>query len=97
MATTARRAADDALHARVLSHLTQLARLPRLSECAARGSRFAAGALLSDPRLARRSSGAAERGLLRLGALTLLLLPCIWMAGAAFTPTLERLAHPLSL
>jgi multiple sugar transport system permease protein len=46
---------------------------------------------------ARRSSGAAVRGLLRFVALAMLLLPCIWMAGAAFTPTLERLAHPLAL
>ncbi|MGF6546225.1 multiple sugar transport system permease protein [Paraburkholderia youngii] len=46
---------------------------------------------------ARRSSGAAVRGLLRVVALAVLLLPCIWMAGAAFTPTLERLAHPLAL
>jgi multiple sugar transport system permease protein len=46
---------------------------------------------------ARRSSGAAVRGLLRLGALAVLLLPCVWMVGAAFTPTLERLAHPLAL
>ncbi|MFT4067506.1 MAG: carbohydrate ABC transporter permease [Paraburkholderia sp.] len=47
--------------------------------------------------VARRSSAAAARGLLRLAALTVLLLPCVWMAGAAFTPTLERLAHPLAL
>ena len=33
--------------------------------------------------------------LLRAAALILLLLPCIWMLGAAFTPTLERLDHPL--
>ncbi|KXU85600.1 sugar ABC transporter permease [Paraburkholderia monticola] len=46
---------------------------------------------------ARRSSGAAVRGLLRLAALAVLLLPCVWMAGAAFMPTLERLAHPLAL
>ncbi|MGF6296958.1 multiple sugar transport system permease protein [Paraburkholderia sp. WC7.3g] len=25
------------------------------------------------------------------------MLPCVWMVGAAFTPTLERLAHPLAL
>ncbi|WP_176061256.1 carbohydrate ABC transporter permease [Paraburkholderia sp. BCC1876] len=35
--------------------------------------------------------------LLRIIALILLLLPCIWMVGAAFTPTLERLDHPLLL
>ena len=35
--------------------------------------------------------------LLRAAALILLLLPCIWMLGAAFTPTLERLDHPLAL
>ncbi len=35
--------------------------------------------------------------LLRATALILLLLPCLWMLGAAFTPTLERLDHPLAL
>jgi ABC-type glycerol-3-phosphate transport system permease component len=34
---------------------------------------------------------------LRLVALALLLLPCLWMAGAAFMPTLERLDHPLRI
>lgn len=34
---------------------------------------------------------------LRIVALALLLLPCAWMAGAAFMPTLERLDHPLRL
>lgn len=34
---------------------------------------------------------------LRAVALALLLLPCLWMAGAAFMPTLERLDHPLRI
>ncbi|MDI9705486.1 hypothetical protein QM277_19740, partial [Acinetobacter baumannii] len=34
---------------------------------------------------------------LRIVALALLLLPCLWMAGAAFMPTLERLDHPLRI
>ena len=34
---------------------------------------------------------------LRFVALALLLLPCLWMAGAAFMPTLERLDHPLRI
>jgi len=33
----------------------------------------------------------------RVAALALLLLPCIWMVGAAFTSTLERLDRPLAL
>lgn len=35
--------------------------------------------------------------LLRIVALVLLLLPCLWMLGAAFMPTLERLDRPLAL
>ena len=34
---------------------------------------------------------------LRIVALALLLLPCLWMVGAAFMPTLERLDHPLRI
>ena len=34
---------------------------------------------------------------MRFVALALLLLPCLWMAGAAFMPTLERLDHPLRI
>ncbi|WP_246190407.1 carbohydrate ABC transporter permease [Pandoraea captiosa] len=34
---------------------------------------------------------------LRMAALILMLLPCIWMLGAAFMPTLERLDRPLAL
>ncbi|PMS38878.1 carbohydrate ABC transporter permease [Trinickia symbiotica] len=41
--------------------------------------------------------GRATTWLLRGAALALLLLPCVWMAGAAFMPTLERLDHPLRL
>ncbi|WP_260328132.1 MULTISPECIES: carbohydrate ABC transporter permease [unclassified Paraburkholderia] len=36
-------------------------------------------------------------GILRLGALAVLLLPCVWMISAAFMPTIERLDHPLAL
>lgn len=36
-------------------------------------------------------------GLMRGCALACLLLPCVWMIGAAFMPTLERLDHPLAL
>ncbi|WP_083253787.1 carbohydrate ABC transporter permease [Pandoraea sp. ISTKB] len=34
---------------------------------------------------------------LRIAALVLMLLPCVWMLGAAFTPSLERLDNPLAL
>ncbi|WP_241018453.1 carbohydrate ABC transporter permease [Paraburkholderia sp. Tr-20389] len=50
----------------------------------------------SGSRLLRRR-GAIARGLLRGGALVFVLLPCVWMAGTAFMPTLERLDHPLAL
>jgi len=45
----------------------------------------------------RRSRGAFVPALCRAAALAVLLLPCVWMAGAAFMPTLERLDHPLAL
>ena len=41
--------------------------------------------------------GRAVPWALRFVALALLLLPCLWMAGAAFMPTLERLDHPLRI
>nr|WP_116138651.1 carbohydrate ABC transporter permease [Trinickia diaoshuihuensis] len=45
----------------------------------------------------RIALGSRVSGLLRLCALACLLLPCVWMIGAAFMPTLERLDHPLAL
>lgn len=41
--------------------------------------------------------GSITLGMLRLGALAVLLLPCVWMIGTAFMPTVERLDHPLAL
>lgn len=48
-------------------------------------------------RPAARAMGRMARGVLRGAALLALLLPCLWMLGAAFMPTLERLDHPLRL
>ncbi len=48
-------------------------------------------------RAGRAVLGRTTTWLLRIAALGLLLLPCAWMAGAAFMPTLERLDHPLRL
>ncbi|VVE68931.1 sugar ABC transporter permease [Pandoraea anapnoica] len=45
----------------------------------------------------RRSGQQTLLWTLRITALAMLLLPCVWMLGAAFTPTLERLDHPLAL
>ncbi|AKC70137.1 carbohydrate ABC transporter permease [Pandoraea oxalativorans] len=45
----------------------------------------------------RRSGQQTLLWTLRIAALAMLLLPCVWMLGAAFTPTLERLDHPLAL
>lgn len=45
----------------------------------------------------RRSGQQTLLWALRIAALAMLLLPCVWMLGAAFTPTLERLDHPLAL
>nr|WP_323120408.1 carbohydrate ABC transporter permease [Burkholderia alba] len=56
-----------------------------------------AGAQGGFARPSRRAAGGAAIWALRAGALLVLLLPCLWMAGAAFMPTLERLDHPLRL
>jgi multiple sugar transport system permease protein len=57
-----------------------------------------AGAMIVAARLgARLDPAAALRCAARIAALVLLLLPCIWMVGAAFTSTLERLDRPLAL
>ncbi|WP_217492470.1 hypothetical protein, partial [Vibrio cholerae] len=45
----------------------------------------------------RAAFGRAVPWMLSAAALALLLLPCLWMAGAAFMPTLERLDHPLRI
>lgn len=45
----------------------------------------------------RIALGGWASGSMRLCALACLLLPCLWMIGAAFMPTLERLDRPLAL